>query len=268
MNAHSLAVYWYLLRTYRNGPDLIRTVRNGGLLANGPSIDEAVFRNGTRLCHPPGRGGFVGTLLEVLFENVYRLGSFYTPEPGDTVVDLGAHVGIYAFNVLRNYPCQLVAFEPSSENLACLKKNLEPFGEQRVQIHHLAVGGAAGRVRVETPKSTNRSHDARVVPEADGDADGVDVIPLAAVLELAQRDRIALLKMDIEGSEYDAFSTLDDTHLPCFERIVMEYHDHLREGTLALLKEKLQGTHDLTITGEDEGRGYGMLFARLKEPRL
>lgn len=264
MNPHSITVYWYLLRTFRNGPDLIRTMRNGGLLANGPMIDEAIFRDGTRLCHPPGRGGFVGTLLEVLFENVYRLGSFYTPEPEDMVVDLGAHVGIFAFNVLRKYPCQVVALEPSAENVACLRKNLEPFGEHRVQIHNLAVGGAAGRVRVETPTSSNRSHDARVVPGSDDDADGVDVVPLAAILELAQRNRIALMKMDIEGSEFDAFSTLDDAHLRCFERIVMEYHDHLREGTLNLLKDKLQRTHHLTITGEGDGRGYGMLFARIK----
>ena len=265
MNVHSLDVYWYLLRTFRNGPELIRTVRNGGLLANGPTIDEAIFWDGTRLCHPPGRGGFIGTLLEVLLDNVYRLGSFYTPEPGDVVLDLGAHVGIYAFRLLRNYPCRVMALEPSAENIACLRKNLEDFGGQRVQIYNLAVGGAAGRVRVETPKSTNRSHDARVVPGGDGDTDAVDAITLAAVLELAQCDRVALLKMDIEGGEYDAFSTLDDALLPRIKRIAMEYHDNLREGTLDMLKKKLRRTHDLTITGEGDGRGYGMLFAQLKE---
>ena len=265
MNTHSpTAAYWYLLRTFRNGPDLIRTIRNGGLLARGPTINEAVFWDGTRLCHPPGRGGFIGTLLEVLFENTYRVGSFYTPEPGDMVVDLGAHVGIYTFNVLRRFPCRVMALEPSAENFACLKKNLEPFDDQRVQIHNLAVGGAAGRVRVETPESTNRSHDARVIQDADGDADAVDVIPLATVLELAGCDRVALLKMDIEGGEYDAFNNLDDALLPRIERIAMEYHDNLHDGTLAMLKNKFQRTHQLAITGEGDGRGYGMLFAQLK----
>ena len=264
MTFHSASLYWYLLRTFRNGPALIRTFRNGGLLANGPTIDEAVFWDSTRLCHPLGRGGFIGTLLEVLWENAYRLGDFYTPRPGDVVIDLGAHVGIYAFNVLRNYPCRVVALEPSAENFACLKKNLEPFGEPRAKVYNLAVGGKAGRVNVETPKSTNRSHDARVVPCADGDGVGVEMVPLEAVLDLAQCNRIPLLKMDIEGSEYDVFSELDDARLPCFERIAMEYHDNLREGTLDLLKDKLQGTHDLTITGEGDGGGYGMLFAKLK----
>jgi len=266
MSTSSLApAYWYLLRTFRNGPGLIRTIRNGGLLANGPTIDEAVFWDGTRLCHPPGRGGFIGTLLEVLWENVYRVGTFYTPKPEDMVVDLGAHVGIYTFSVLRRFPCRVMALEPSAENIACLRKNLESFGEQRVQIHNLAVGGAAGRVRVETPKSTNRSHDARVIPGGDDDADAVDVIPLAAVLELAKCERIALLKMDIEGGEYDAFNTLDDALLPRFERIAMEYHDNLRNGTLEMLKNKFQHTHDVTVTGEGDGRGYGMLFAKLKD---
>ncbi len=266
MNTHSLAAYWYLLRTFRNGPDLIRTARNGGLLANGPTIDEAIFWDGARLCHPPGRGGFIGTLLEVLLDNVYRLGSFYKPEPGDLVLDLGAHVGIYTFKLLRNYPCRVMALEPSAENVACLRKNLAHFGEQRVQIYNMAVGGASGRVRVETPKSTNRSHDARVVPGSDGDGDAVDIIPLSAVLELAQADQVALLKMDIEGGEYDVFNTLDEAMLPRIERIAMEYHDNLREGTLDMLKNKLRRTHDLTITGEGDGRGYGMLFAQLKEP--
>jgi hypothetical protein len=43
---------------------------------------------------------------------------------GDVVIDCGAHVGVYAREVLRAGAALVVAVEPAPENLECLRRNL------------------------------------------------------------------------------------------------------------------------------------------------
>lgn len=264
MKIDSIPLYWFLLRTFRNGPALIQTIRHGGLLPNKATIDEAIFWNGGKLTHPAERSGLVGIIVELLFKNAYRIGAFYTPKADDMVVDLGAHVGIFSHHLLSKYDCRVVAVEPCEENFVCLKKNLEDFSPNRYQLHKMAIGGAAGKVRVETPPSTNRTHDARVVPANDKNPESVDMISLNDIFSLARTDQISLLKVDIEGSEFDAFNGLDDSALPRLQKIAMEYHDNLHPGTLDLLKQKLGTTHQLTVVSDRPRGDYGMLFAELK----
>jgi len=265
MNTQQLGTYWFLLRSFRNGLALVQNLRKGGLLPNGPTVDEAVFWDGTRLMHPPGRGGFIGILLEMFRDNVYEIGEFYTPRPKDVVVDIGAHVGLFSYVLLRDHPCRVVAFEPFKENFACLEHNLKRFDGTRVGIFNIAVGAERGKVQLEIPESTNRTHDA-ILTVAEGDEPGlIDMIPLDEVFAVAGTDRIALLKMDIEGSEYDAFKEASPSCLRGFEKIAMEYHDNLREGTLELLKSRLEETHALTVIPHGPGITHGTLFASLKE---
>ena len=73
-------------------------------------------------------------------------------------------------------------------------------------------------------------------------------------------DQVALLKLDAEGAEYDAFSAATPETLRSFQRIAMEYHDNLRPGTLDLLRRKLEPSHDLIVEPTFD-RGYGILLA-------
>ena len=85
MTVANLRRYAYLLRTFRNGVQLSRCDRSG------MPCGLAVTWGGRRIVHPANRGGLVGTLLEVWYEDCY-LGDFYQPRPGDVVIDAGGHV--------------------------------------------------------------------------------------------------------------------------------------------------------------------------------
>jgi hypothetical protein len=91
----------------------------------------------------------------------------------------------------------------------------------------------------------------------------VQVISLDGILEQLNTDRVAFLKMDVEGAEYDAFAAASRETIRCFERIAMEYHENLRPGTLDLLRDRLATTHELTIEPTFD-RGYGILRANLR----
>ena len=262
-----LGAYWFLLRNFRNGFSLIQNCRHGGYLPNGPVVDKAVLWDGACLKHPSNRGGMVGILLEIWYENIYNIGDFYTPKDTDVIVDVGAHVGLFSLWVLKNNNrCRVVSVEPSPENFACLQENARTRKWGSVEIHQRALGGSPGKVKMMTIDS-NRSYDARTTAAEASENGAVDVITLPELFELAKTDRIALLKIDAEGAEYDAFSSLDDAPLRQFlsrvDKIVMEYHDHWKPGTLALLKDKLSATHELTIL-PDPGEKHGRLFGKLR----
>ena len=55
--------------------------------------------------------------------------------PGDTVVDCGAHVGLFTKLALKQGADRVVAIEPDPANVACLESNLGPeIAEGRVVV--------------------------------------------------------------------------------------------------------------------------------------
>ncbi|HVS37883.1 MAG TPA: FkbM family methyltransferase [Gemmataceae bacterium] len=249
--------YWFLLRHFRNGGQMIQALRRG------LPCDQAVLRDGSCLRHPKGRTGFVPTLLEIWYERVYTPAGFYKPRPGDVVVDVGANVGLFAVWIARRSPaCRIFALEPFPENYAFLEENLRSAGCGSATAYPIALGGRSGAGAIVS--GGDRSLDHRLT--ADVDASGglqVKVVSLKDLSQLVHSDRIALLKMDIEGSEYDAFSEMESGAVDCVQCMAIEYHEHLRPGVLALLRKRLQDTHDLEVQPEPLGR-YGMILARRK----
>ncbi len=253
MQAANLARYLYLMRTFRNGAALVRAYRRG------LPIGEAVLWSGARLVHPPDRGGFVGTILEVWRDRVYTEG-FYEPQVGDVVVDAGAHVGLFSLLMARANPgCRVVALEPFGENHACLEANVRSLGARNITVHRKALGGRSGLAAMQAVSTRSIDH----VMASAGAGDPVEVVDLEGVLALAGAARVALLKCDVEGSERDAFDAAKPEVLARFERIALEYHDNLRPGTLQVLLERLRPTHEVEVRPEP-GQEHGLLRAWLR----
>jgi FkbM family methyltransferase len=201
MTFQLLKNYFDLLTHFRNGWDMIRALRGG------PPCETATLWNGIRLIHPPGRHGLVEVVLEVWLQRIYTPGAFYRPRNGDVIVDVGANVGLFTVWMSRQNPgCRLVALEPFEENFRCLKANIEVACSQRAVAHQVALGAASGSGHMKAVGGRSLYHilslnDVASVTET------VPVIPLAGLFDLAKTDRIALVKVDIEGAERQVFET-------------------------------------------------------------
>ena len=253
--------YIWILKNFKQSFGLIKNLRSGGLLADGPPLAEAKFRNGQRIQHPPHRAGLIGTILEIWYENDYRIGSFYTPQKGDTIIDIGAHVGLFSLFIAKQQAeCEVISIEASHENYPCLESNVK--GTENIKAHHLAVGAEPGWIKMLI--KTNRSIDAQVCSAEKGEDGATEVVTLEHIMSFSDNERISLLKMDIEGAEYPIFKSIKDSTLSKIDRLCMEYHDNLKPGILALLKERLEPTHNLEIYPNGDS-GHGMLFAKIKD---
>ena len=229
---------------------------------SGPPCAKAVRWNGSQLVHPADRDGLVGTILELWKDRCYTRQDFYQPRDGDFIVDAGAHVGLFSISMaLENPRCRILALEPFHENFACLKRNLQELGITNVNPLQCAVGGEQRTAFMKPVGDRSIDHLLQTMP--DSESSPVDVISLPGILNRLDTHRVAMLKMDVEGAEYDAFAVSDEAVLSRFERIAMEYHDNLRPGTLDLICSKLEPTHDVRIEPTFD-RGYGILLAKLR----
>ena len=193
---------------------------------------------------------------DIAEEDSYRIDEMPMPRP--VVVDVGAHIGCFSKRIHdRNPLARIFAVECCPENIAALKQNVADFAtvvQAAVTYQpNVALLNAVYPACVSTGGSTviDRDELERQVAElkcAELPGDDMpsqhwaDLRPLATLtLEDLIRehgfDRIDVLKLDCEGSE---FSILGET--PSLDRIgliVGEYHG--KERFLELVKTRLDG---------------------------
>jgi FkbM family methyltransferase len=231
-----------------------------GWFRNAPQIAAAHYRrtpcaaarlwSGHTLTHPHGRGGFADTLVEVFALETYAQG--YRPRTTHTVLDLGAHVGIVsAWLALQAPGIRVFAYEPFAENLTYLRANVAPWPSITISAEAIGQSGRRSMTAVGS-----RSVDHQLGTTTQGGAT-VDVISLGEAIRRA--GTVDLLKMDIEGSEAEAFAD-PVPELSAVRCAAIEWHEHIRSGVLQLLKDRLSPTHHITRIVDDDPR-YGMLYA-------
>lgn len=258
----ALAWRWDVIRRhaflavgFRNGAQLLRSYQRMA------PCDHATTFGGKKIIHP-ARPGLAQTILEVWHDQVYT-GGFYRPMSGDVVIDAGANVGLFSlWLAARCKKCRVVAFEPFAENFRCLEVNLAAARLTNVMAVQAGLGRASGFGRI--CDGGMRSLDHRLIEgESVAGGDQIRVFAFADVFNLCQAERVALFKVDIEGSERDLFEGATSDDIARVDRFAIEYHDHLRGGTLDLLKQRLSPTHSVSVC-QAGSSGYGMLYAAIR----
>ena len=166
-----------------------------------------------------------------------------TLPPGATVLDLGAHIGSFAILAARlRSDITIHCYEPSSDNSRLLRQNLALNRlEGRVVTHRAAVSDGDGPVqlRVSGPTDAFDVTAGRVGGETASEQ--VPAQTLRSILREIGAERLDLLKMDVEGSEYAVLESSPDAVARC-HIVVMEWHDDPRgrrtdEWLIARLRE-------------------------------
>ncbi len=120
--------------------------------------------------------------------------------PGDTVIDAGAHVGIFAKEALNSGASKVVAVEPVPINLECLRRNFkEEIAAGKIVIYPKGIWDKDAVLEMdENPMDSSA---ASFVIRRSGTTEN---LPLTSVDKMVQElglSRVDFIKMDIEGSE-------------------------------------------------------------------
>jgi FkbM family methyltransferase len=143
------------------------------------------------------------------------------------ILDCGANVGLASIYFLNRFPqARVLAVEPDPENVAMCRRNLAPYGA-RATILQAGVWSHRTRLTVLSPQfGAGEKWGVQVRPFRSGDpeASTVDAYDIPALLAYAGMPRVDLLKIDIERSELEVFSSAHDQWLPCVRNLVIELH--------------------------------------------
>ncbi len=180
--------------------------------------------------------------------------------PGESVFDIGANIGLFTVFVQENFKGVPVhAFEPSPLIFEILKANVERYGNM-VQVHDCGIAGKRGEARftfypsysimsgfeVDTEQDQNALREGiknqlkerglvdvqehyvetlvtRVLDQKQEQVCQLETI--SSIMDQAHVEKLGLLKIDAEGSEWDILSGIREEHWPKIRQIVMEVHD-------------------------------------------
>lgn len=133
-------------------------------------------------------------------------------EPGATVLDIGANVGIYTvLAAARVGPAgHVYAFEPERENFSLLMKNIAANGHGNVVPLQRAVGERKGEIPVYLAKDNRGDH--RTYSPNDGYQREHYLVPMVTVDDaLPPSATPSVIKMDIQGFEMYALRGMRQT---------------------------------------------------------
>ena len=125
-----------------------------------------------------------------------------TPEnPVRVIVDAGANVGMETIRLRHFHPqARVLSIEPDSGNYSVLQKNVEA-DNGFVETLQNGLWSSETSLRV-LPGTTNEAFSVR--PTEDGEPADIEAITMNTILARVGGE-IDILKMDIEGTEYEVF---------------------------------------------------------------
>jgi len=184
--------------------------------------------------------GDLQSLREVWMDEHYRLPPNVRT---DTLVDLGASIGMTSVWFAKNYRCRhVLAVEPSAANARVARQNLR---QNRItaDVIQAAVGPSDGVTRFTAHEHSNLG---RTFTEV-----GVEVgmVSMESVLQrLGEAKRLDVLKIDIEGAE-EALLSGDIRWLEHVGCIIAEFHPTLVDYPNLVLKLQREGFEYLKAGG-------------------
>lgn len=170
------------------------------------------------------------TLINEIFSDNYQVLKSKIEFPsGSVIVDVGANEGMFSVLMSKMFPqTRILAFEPVPRTYYQLLHNIGLNGCADIEHYNIGVGKPGQKtvvLNVSKEYSGGSSSVCTFVPE-DHDQVKVNLISLDEMFEIYKIDHCRLLKVDIEGMEYEVLK--DTTILNRVDYMVIELHKNKR----------------------------------------
>ena len=163
---------------------------------------------------------------------------------GDTILDLGSHIGSFAIVAAKERQCRVIGFEGDVSSLRIAKANtLLNDVADLVEFHQVAVGGGKGVVPFyEATENWGHTIIERGGPYniLTGRVAEVPLITLGCALSYVPGGRCAFMKFNIEGAEHEMLETAPPDVLVRIDAMAGEIHYDLGRGDVRSYVKKLQ----------------------------
>lgn len=165
----------------------------------------------------------------VIYHEIYTRRDYFRGEcvvkPFDTVIDVGANVGIFTSLALDMGATRVISFEPDENNYDLAKKN-----NPNAEIYQMAVSDKTGETELFFTEGIGGHSIVKQLWDDRPDhyrSSGfkVKTITLDDIINIRSLDKIDFIKIDCEGAELDVLKGVSDYNLiNKVKNISVEYH--------------------------------------------
>jgi FkbM family methyltransferase len=161
---------------------------------------------------------------EIFKHREYRIADEVIKDAKYPIVDVGAHAGFFTLHARAlNKKVKIIAIEPEPENLKTLSRHIKENKILGVTVIDAALALNSGpRKLIVSPDSHN--HRVALEFEDDPHAINIQTLSFGDFLKQNKIKEVSLLKMDIEGGEYEVFDGMSEADLSVVNYIILEYH--------------------------------------------
>jgi len=171
----------------------------------------------------------------------------YNLNENSVVIDLGCYIGEFTDNIKNKFNCKIYSFEPIKRfyDICFDKFN----NDSKIKIYKSGLSNDNKKVDFTIGGEASSMFSNEKKPEI-----GVDLIKIDDFLLQEKIEKVDLLKMNIEGGEYDLLEHMIKNNLTGkFENIQVQFHDNVFDGweeKYNFIVNNLTKTHHLTYKFE------------------
>jgi FkbM family methyltransferase len=209
------------------------------------------------------QSGINGVIREHLYDRFYE--DVVDVEEGDVVVDVGFNYGIFSLGALYKGASKIYGFEPN-KHIYDIVSQIYP-EKEKVKLFQYAVADKNEKVIFRETYDTLSSTINLDVADYYNSYDVICVNFYDFIIE-NKIEKIDLLKIDCEGTEYNIFDIIPDEFFSKIKKIHVEFHDNKNKQVLKII-EKLEknGFEYQFGEGGSELSDVSLIFAKNKNSR-
>lgn len=165
----------------------------------------------------------------------------YDLNESSVVFDLGGYEGQWSSDIFSRYCCSIHIFEPVEDFWVKIQSRFSR--NKKIAIHRFGLSNETVRTRIYLGEDATSIF--KVTPESRE----ISLVKASDFLEESGIRKIALMKINIEGGEYDLLEHLIDTGLVMnIRNIQVQFHDFVTDAEKRMnsIQAKLKRTHILT----------------------
>ncbi len=153
------------------------------------------------------------------------LNSSFSKNDAPVFLDCGGHIGTFAMYVKSMLPnAKVWSLEPVPNNQDLFKKNIALNQLDNVTLIPFALYGSSGTFYIDLAGKQFDAVNITSVKPSHEEFIQIEALTLDQILQQYQIPSIDLLKMDIEGAEYNIFQDSLDSLSKNVKRLIMEFH--------------------------------------------
>jgi FkbM family methyltransferase len=166
---------------------------------------------------------------------------YFIPNNGDTVVDVGAHIGLYTIIAAKRVgpTGKVIAIEPDPENFKILKKNILLNQLSNVESLECAAYSAKKKLRLFLPEvESGRTIFNTVMQDRVKNCNNfieVEANTLDNILNENNVQRVNYVKIDVEGAELEVLKGMSNT-LDAIRSIILVIEIHGKQIYLQVIE--------------------------------